>query len=74
MQHGDKVYIPSTIKTQMILYFGCCLADQAVRVVLNISTILLKYPTFRVLICHGRNEKQINIEAGQLSIFWDKIG
>ena len=40
-----KLYIPSTIKTQINLV-PFCWADWAVRAVLKMSSILFKYPTF----------------------------
>ena len=44
-----KLYIPSTIKTQINLVLLLFWADWAVRALLKISAVLLKYPTFEVV-------------------------
>ena len=54
-KQNPKFYIPRTIKTQMNLV----LPDWAVRVVLKIIAVSLKYPTFQVVLFHILIGKQI---------------
>ena len=79
-----KSYIPSTVKTQMNIDFFKFLVDWAIRKLLKISTILLKYPTFWVFFsyfrwqnkykiivfvhCKVRTKKSLNIKLRKLSI------